>query len=174
MIPASIFFGDTGELTGSLRISRYVQGSDTEDVLRMIFLDVRRRIYSALGAARIAEIVAMAEVQSPASDDEITRASAKVLEYKLCLLEAMRYFHVGFKDGASSLELEWDATGPTLPASSDDYYRLRSRLESDVEQLLEALGCGGDQCGALGTAAQCFTLDPTYEQPYPGFSLRNT
>ena len=125
------------ELKSKMRLS----GTVSDDALAIIdqaVMEVRGKIYAALGSDRVAIIAATPLVPNPVSEEHLDRTRAVTLEYIMVRAVLMRRLPRAFLDGSGDVREEWN----TEPLLGNPQSRSKSELDTlqkEIDDLLDDL-----------------------------------
>jgi hypothetical protein len=153
-----LFLKDLDTLKSRLRLSA-VDTGDAVDVLNSVIEEVRVGFYTELGAARVAELVALPEIAEPTTDDGITKLRAVNIELLWVRVTLMRRLPMLFVQGSGQTRKAWNEEGITRDARDTTNYRKEiAHLEQLVRDGLAWLG--GDVTGELAASVVELTERP--------------
>ena len=146
-----VFIATLDDLKSRVRLSDAYH----EDALSIIddaVTTARLRIYDHLGSVRVTEIVALTPTENPATDDELTRTKAEIVEVKLVRRECAKSLPVLFADSSKLSEELWNTDSflrelgtPTFREQKPRIDKLLQVIESDIVKLLNELVAGSEQ-----------------------------
>ncbi len=166
MTATPLFLKDLDTLQSRLRLSA-VDDGDAVAVIDSTVEEVRVGFYSALGAARVAEIVALPEIAEPTTDDGITKLRAVNIELLWVRVTLMRRLPMLFVQGSGQTRKAWNEEGITRDARDTSNYRREIKhLEKLVADGLAWLG--GEETGEIVTSV--VELDERPLRPWESIS----
>ena len=131
------------QLKKSLRLSAIsaVQG-DANTMIETATNQARLRFFDYLGSDRINAINAITFVEAPTTSDQYTRLRANQCEILIVRVWLLRTMPVLFRDDRSTGQQSWNEEGLTRDISEKLLAQEIDRLETEINEMLEALGEG--------------------------------
>jgi hypothetical protein len=160
----SLFVADDATIRARLRLSA-VPDSST-DALAIIAEGIswaRLAFYRRLGRVAVADLLAIAEVAAPSSDDEVMRSLASATEVRLVRVFLLRELPNAFMDASGDLNRRWQEEAPFRERPRSDREREIARLNEEIEQAMQELERDGDE--APGDVRSVLTFDGTPDNP---------
>jgi hypothetical protein len=142
-MPASPVFwvvsgADRAELLKSLRLEKATAGN-IDDVIDAEIKAVRVGLYSHLGEARVAELLAIPYEENATTLNKILRLKAHEAERLWLKLGLLRSLPTMFMDSSADQRQTWNDDGFTRNAGDGDLERMKTHLKSKVAMLLDQL-----------------------------------
>jgi len=165
-MPSTLFISDVDTLKGQLRLS----GANQSDALAQIdsaIAEVRLGFYDALGAARVAAIVALVGSSEPATADEILRSRAELCEGAWVRMLLLGRMPTLFVDSGAVVQQTWNEEGLGRSSSSTGSEKEISRLKSQIDDWLSDLAGETPDTSSIN----CSVIGPDILQPRPGSSI---
>ncbi len=154
-----LFVADRATLTKALRLSQVRSTNDASSQIDEAIRVARTKLYQALGATRVEQVLALATKASPVSADDYTRATANTVETKMVRRELLRVMPLMFMDGANPVQ-SWNEEAAFREGGYVLIQKELARLEEDINSGLTIL-----LSGTVGSS-QVETLMPdTFHNP---------
>lgn len=169
MATSPLFAPTLDVLRQELRLSGLADATDGQSVFNAAILATRVDLYRLLGKARVDEIAAFAESESPSTENEILRATARVTEQHLARWHLMGSMPMLFMDGGGKGQEEWATEGAFRDISQSSIEDKRRILWQQIQENIEVLQ--GEELGEE-TTIKAATLEPETDTVVcPGQSL---
>lgn len=170
----SLFATSDAWIKARLRLSSVPVGSeDTLAIIDEAVAAARLAFYRRLGRIKVNNLLDIAEVAAPDTDDEVLRSLASLTEVKLVRVHLLRELPNAFMDASGDLNRRWNEEAPFRERPRSDREREVARLNEEIEQAMQELERDGDE--SPGDVRNVFVFDGTPENPeeipLPGDSL---
>ena len=127
--------------------------------------EVRLGFYTELGSDRVTELLALPHLESPTTDDGLTRLRAENVEYLWTRVVLMRRLPMLFVQGEGQSRAAWNEEGITREGSGSE---LRSEIKELNRQVRQGLAIlAGEEHGDITATV----LLPDATPPRPGESI---
>lgn len=168
-----VFVADLATLKARLRLSGVpVAATDTLGIIDDAVLRARMRFYRRLGASRVADLVAIAYVEDPTTDDGILRALANSVEVNIVRFELMQTLPTTFMDASGDANKKWNEEALFRERGPTERQKELTRLEDQIEEDMQMLALEEELAAESGI--QTYDGTPTIAPPRPGDSIRIT
>lgn len=166
-----LFVQDLDTLKKLVRLSGVpASREDTLAILDEAILNARLEFYRRLGRQRVTNLVGMAFVSNPTTEDEVVRALANVVETDLVYVQLLRKLPNLFQDASGDAQRRWNEEAPFRERGGTPLQKeIQTRLDK-IEENMELLA----EEESIPDETQIKTFDGTRltRAPRPGDSLR--
>lgn len=160
MATQPLFAADLPTLLKELRLATLASSSDAQSVVNMAMLAVRTGFLRKLGKDRVVQIQGYTATENPLTDEEIVRATARVVEVNWMRYELMGRLPMLFMDASGDAEEVFNEEPAFRQLAASDVEDKRAKLWAEILESLELLG-GDEEVGEPGGHAKVFTPDPS-------------
>ena len=165
-----VFWATTDELRCALRASGIPRTSDAYCIFELSIAAAGLKLYQKLGDAKMAALLATAEVCPPITSAQRERLQAKIVESDLVLLEMLCRLPFASLDGSGGMDEWFDKEAPFRLMGDSERETLTRKLQNGVDEALGVLGAeeslNGPSCAVLGP--ERYHCDPTHYYHRPG------
>jgi hypothetical protein len=161
---APLFISDRDALKSRVRLSASVN-PDTEAAIDTAITKARVVFFDNLGAARVAEIVALVPSDSPTTDDEIIRAKAEIAEALHVRMTLKRELPQFFIDAGAQALQRFNEEGMSRRDPMANVEKEIEVMAVEFQGLLDALG-GSSPDEESSIRVTTFEPDETPPRPY--------
>jgi hypothetical protein len=168
----ALFAASDDFIKARLRLSSVpVSSTDTLAIIDEAISWTRLEFYRRLGRNQVGDLIALTEVATPTTDDQVRRTLASLTEVKLVRLYLLRELPNAFMDASGDLNRRWQEEAPFRERPRSDREREILRLIDEVEQAMQILAEDGEE--SPGDERTIFSYDGTPEEtaPLPGDTL---
>lgn len=167
----SLFVADDDTIRRRLRLSAVPDSSeDTLAIINDAIARARLTFYRRLGRQRVTELLAITEVATPTTEDEVLRSVASHCEIKIVRSILIQELPMGFMDASGDLNRRWQEEALVRERPRSEREREALRLQEDIEQDMQMLEADDETLGDERTI-QTFLSTPSEAAPLPGDSI---
>lgn len=166
-----LFVPDEATLESKLRLSSTpASATDTRAILNEAVQRARTRIYRALGASRVTQLLAITYSETPTTGQGILRLLAANVEVKIVYCTLLRMLPNAFMDASGDINKRWNEEAPFRERGPSELEQELLRCESEIIADLDEL-----KDNDLDACPDVLTFDGTPDCPTPlvGRTLKN-